>query len=92
MPESLLNKYPHLKLLIAEKRDSSAQGNQTANKTEKSSPIASDAPAGGHIVQALATRADSPEYISVPRDGGPRYSSVLEADSPCTLSYQGCQP
>lgn len=46
MPESLLHKYPHLKLLLSESREKKTslnEGNQAVNKTESLSQITNDA-------------------------------------------------
>lgn len=45
MPESLLHKYPHLKLLLSEsreKRTNQSEGNEAVNKTELLSSITND--------------------------------------------------
>ena len=46
MPESLLHKYPHLKLLLSESREKKTslnEENQAVNKNESLSPITNDA-------------------------------------------------
>ena len=49
MPESLLHKYPHLKLLLSESREkkkgSLNEGDPAVNKSESLSPVTNDASA-----------------------------------------------
>ena len=42
MPESLLHKYPHLKLLLSESREKRTNQSEAVNKTELLSPITND--------------------------------------------------
>ena len=80
MPESLLHKYPHLKLLLSESREkrtnqSDADGNKAANKIELMCPITNDN-------DASAPKSD--EIIAPPRKSilGPGVGPRIDCKPP----------
>ena len=74
MPESLLHKYPHLKLLLSESREkktSPNEGNQAGNNKESLSSVPNDAP--DEKVDDLIYKDKSPPRKSILGPGvGPR--------------------